>query len=76
MVYNASIPWNSAEHPWMNLASLHLTVTLPNDVIESTRFNVGNLPLSTLSFPEASSVYDFNVIPNLRQETYEHCQVC
>ena len=75
MVYNASIPWDSNEHPWMTLATIHLNELLPSDVIESTRFNVGNLPVETLSFPEATSVDDFNIVPNLRAEVYDYCQV-
>ena len=75
MVYNASIPWDPSEHPWMNLASIHLTTVLPRDVINATRFNVGHLPRDTLSFPEATSVDDFNIVPNLRAEVYEYCQV-
>ena len=75
MVYNASIFWDAKEHPWMNLASIHLTALLPDDVIETTRFSVARLPSDTLAFPEATSVYDFNIVPNLREEVYLQCQV-
>ena len=75
MVYNASIFWDAKEHPWMNLASIHLTALLPDDVIETTRFSVARLPSDTLAFPEATSVYDFNIVPNLREEVYQQCQV-
>lgn len=75
MVYNPSIPWDGAEHPWMNLAVIHLTAMMPDDVTELTQFNIDHLPKKTLSFPEATSVHDFNIVPNLRKEVYEACQV-
>ena len=74
MVYNASIFWDAKEHPWMNLATIHLTALLPDDIIETTRFSVARLP-EALSFPEATSVHDFNIVPDLRQEVYLQCQV-
>jgi hypothetical protein len=45
---------------------------LADDINESTQFNVGNLPPSTLGFPEATSTYDFNIVPNLNKEIAEH----
>lgn len=74
MLYNPAKAWNDDEHPWINVATISLTSLLPDDVTENTRFNIGNLPDSTLSIPEGTSVTDFNIVPTIRKEVYSFCQ--
>ena len=74
MLYNPAKAWDENEHPWINVATISLTSLLPDDVTENTRFNIANLPESTLSIQEGTSVTDFNIVPTIRKEVYFWCQ--
>lgn len=67
-IYNPAVAWTEERHPWLRLGTITLTSLLADDVNDSTHFNVGHTPPSTLSFPEPTSVYDFNMVAALRQE--------
>ena len=51
-LYNPALAWDESDHPWIPVASIHLNSVLPDEVIELTRFNIGNKPKTVLSWPE------------------------
>ena len=71
MLYNPALIWEESDYPWLDLVKIRLLTVLPDDVTEITRFNVANLPWDTLSYPDASSKDDFNVVPHIRKDIYE-----
>lgn len=74
-VYNPSAFWTETRHPWHYLGTITLTTSLAGDINASTLFNVANSPQSTLAFPDATSVYDFNIVAALRKELSENYAV-
>ena len=69
-----TVMWSDADHPWINVATITMASVLPDQVTENTRFNIGNMPEEVLSYPEGTSVTDFNIVPTFREEIYTACE--
>ena len=72
-IYNSAELWDGAHHPWLDLATVSVTATLPQSIMEGTKMNVNNLP-GVLSFPKATSVHDPNSLAMLLAELCESLQ--
>lgn len=55
--FDASVDWDEAEHPWLDIGKLHLDAPLPDAETERFQFNTGNAP-AALGIPGAPSTTD------------------
>ena len=65
--------WDESTHPWFDLADVTVTSTLPDDVIERTRYNVANMPPSMGLLP-FETIDDYSCIAHIRTEVYQRTQ--
>ena len=72
-IFHAGILWDKATHPWFDLADVIITTPLAPDVLEKTRYDVGNHPAS-LGFVEATCPEDYNSIAYFRMKVYPFVQ--
>lgn len=68
MMYNASLAWDEASHPWMTVGKIAVASVLPDDVSNATCYSYANVPNTTLSLPQPIGLHDFRVAAFLKDE--------
>lgn len=70
LILHSARAWDKATHPWLDLADVKLTSTMPRDVVRDTRYSMYNCPMSVAVPGPVWSIYDYNSIAYLRSRVY------
>ena len=68
-ILNSNYEWDEAEHPWMDLAQLHVTEAFDYPTSNNHYFWVGHVPPG-IEIPPATSIHDPNSLLYMRKRVW------
>lgn len=68
-VYDPCLPWDTDEHPWVDLARVRAEAPLPHAQLEPLAFSIAHAPESLGVFP-ADAADDYTSVGDLRSRLY------